>query len=50
MGKFSITSHIDIWAKIEQTFYRNKHGSGSGLTYIDNNKRTEIRVQMLVKF
>jgi hypothetical protein len=50
MGKVSITSHIDIWAKIAQTFYRNKYGIGSGLTYIDNNKRTEIRLQMLVKF
>ena len=50
IGKARITSHIDIWAKIAQTFYRNKHGIGNGLTYIDGNKRTEIRVQMLVKF
>ena len=50
MGKVSITSHIDIWAKIAHTFYRNKYGIGSGLTYIDGNKKTEIRLQMLLKF
>ena len=50
LGKASITSHIDLWVKIAETFYRNRPNIGSGLTYIDKNTRTEIRVQMLVKF
>jgi hypothetical protein len=50
ISKISITSHIDIWAKIAQTFYRNKHDIGSGLTHIDGNTKTEIRLQVLLKF
>ncbi len=49
-GKISITSHIDLWAKIAQTFYRNRYDIGSGLTYIDGNTRTEVRLQLLLKF
>ncbi|MDR0604174.1 MAG: hypothetical protein LBG80_07735 [Bacteroidales bacterium] len=49
-GKVSITSHIDLWVKVAQTFYRNKNSIGSGLTYIDGNKKTEIRCQILLKF
>jgi hypothetical protein len=50
LGKASITSHVDLWLKIAQTFYRNKHSIGSGLSSIDGNKRTEIRCQILLKF
>jgi hypothetical protein len=50
MSKVSITSHIDLWAKIAQTFYRNRYDIGSGLTHIDGNTKTDVRVQVLVKF
>jgi hypothetical protein len=50
VGKASITSHIDLWVKVAQTFYRNKNSIGSGLTYIDGNRKTEIKCQILLKF
>jgi hypothetical protein len=50
MSKVSITSHIDLWAKIAQTFYRNRYDIGSGLTHIDGNTKTDVRVQVVVKF
>ena len=49
LGKIGITPYIDLWAKIAQTFYRNRHDIGSGLTLIDGNTRTDVKVQMMIK-
>jgi hypothetical protein len=50
LGKVSINNHIDFWLKIAQTFYRNRGGLGSGLTYISGNTRTDINLQLLFTF
>ncbi len=50
LGKVRITSYLDLWAKIAQTFYRDRTYISSGLTYIDGNTRTDIKVQLMLKF
>ena len=49
LGKVSITSYLDLWAKIAQTFYRDRHSVSSGLTTINRNTRTDVKVQLMVK-
>ena len=49
LGKVSISSHVDFWVKIAQTFYRNRDSIGSGLTLIDGNTRTDIKAQLMIK-
>lgn len=49
LGKVSITSYLDLWAKIAQTFYHDRTSISNGLTYIDGNTRTDINVQLMVK-
>ena len=50
VAKVSITKYLDAWFRIAQTFYRNQNSIGSGLAYIDNNTKTDIKLQVLVKF
>lgn len=49
VAKVGITKYLDVWVRIAQTFYRNQNSIGSGLTYIDGNTRTDVKVQLLVK-
>ncbi|MDR0368578.1 MAG: helix-hairpin-helix domain-containing protein [Bacteroidales bacterium] len=48
-GKISITSYLDLWAKIAQTFYRDKTSIGNSLTFIDGNTRTDVKMQVMIK-
>ena len=49
-SKISITKYLDIWFRIAQTFYRNRNSIGSGLAYIDKNTKTDLKLQVMVKF
>ena len=50
VAKISINKHLDAWFRIAQTFYRNQNSIGSGLAFIDGNTKTDLKVQMMVKF
>lgn len=50
MIKTEITSYIDLWVRLSQTYYKNKFTVSSDLDEIDGNSKTDIRLQLLVKF
>jgi hypothetical protein len=50
VAKGSITKHLDLWFRFAQTFYRNQNSIGSGLSYIDGNTKTDLKVQVVVRF
>ena len=50
VAKIAINRHLDAWFRIAQTFYRNQNSIGSGLSYIDGNTKTDVKVQVMVKF
>ncbi|MDD3280657.1 MAG: hypothetical protein PHC83_03710 [Bacteroidales bacterium] len=50
MIKADITSYVDVWLRISQTFYKDKQTIGSGPDEINNNTKTDIRMQLIVKF
>jgi hypothetical protein len=49
-AKYSINIHADIWIRFAQTNYSNINVIGSGLTQIDGNTKTEIKMQFRFKF
>lgn len=50
MAKYSINKNMDAWARISRTVYTNKDVIGSGLTTIDGNTKTEVKLMLRVKF
>lgn len=49
MMKVEITSYIDLWLRVAQSFYKNKHTIGTALDAIDGNNKSDIHLQMIVK-
>jgi hypothetical protein len=49
LAKYSINQNIDAWARISRTNYSNKNEIGSGLTKIDGNTKTEVKLMVRVK-
>lgn len=49
MLKCSPTPCIDVWIKYGTTQYSNRETVGTGLYEIDGNRKSEVKVQMLVK-
>jgi len=49
MVKTEITSYIDVWIRLSQTFYKDKQTISSDLDEIDGPAKTDIRVQIMVK-
>ncbi len=43
-------SHFDVYCKIGQTKYMDKEKLGSGPAMIDGNTKTEVKLQMMLKF
>lgn len=43
-------SHVEIWAKLAQTYFTNQHTIGSGGELIDGPQRTDVRIQARFKF
>ncbi|MDR2937794.1 MAG: hypothetical protein LBU92_02500, partial [Prevotellaceae bacterium] len=41
---------LDIWLRAAQTFYFDREEIGDGLTNIDTNHQTDVKVQVRVKF
>ncbi|MCF8374180.1 MAG: helix-hairpin-helix domain-containing protein [Bacteroidales bacterium] len=50
MAKYSISKNMDAWARISRTVYTNKDVIGSGLTTIDGDTKTEVKLMLRVKF
>ncbi|MDA3942362.1 MAG: hypothetical protein PF694_02345 [Bacteroidetes bacterium] len=50
LAKWSVSSAIDIWARIGQTWYSNRNEIGTGLEMIEGNQRTDAKLQMRIKF
>jgi len=48
--RYSATRWLDVWVRWAQTYRSDVKVIGSGLDAIDDNKRSEIKVQMRVKF
>ncbi|PCH66691.1 MAG: hypothetical protein COC01_07430 [Bacteroidetes bacterium] len=41
---------VDFWLKVAQTYYNNRETIGSSKEMIDGNTRTEVKLQMRLKF
>ncbi|MCF0207598.1 MAG: hypothetical protein HUK15_09240, partial [Bacteroidales bacterium] len=50
MVKYEIIDNIDLWFRIANTYYADKTEIGSGLDKIHGNNRTEIKLQLRLKF
>ena len=50
LARYRLGRHIDLYARLAQTFYTNRQQIGSGLDLIEGNKRTELKAQIRVKF
>lgn len=48
--KYEPADFIDLWLRFAQTFYSNQKTIGSGLTEIDDNTKSEIKIQLRLKF
>lgn len=47
--KYDISEKIDLWLRFSQTYYDNKTIISSGITEIDGNTQSEVKVQMRIK-
>jgi hypothetical protein len=50
LAEYEIKKYLTFWLKISQTDYLNKNSIGSGLSEIDGNKKTELRLMLQVEF
>lgn len=48
--RYSATRWLDFWVRWAQTFRSDVKSIGSGLDQVDGNKRSEIKVQMRLRF
>ncbi len=48
--RFRITRAVDVWARYGVTYYRNLGRIGSGLDEIAGNRKSDIKLQLRVKF
>lgn len=47
--KYSVSNYIDIWVKYAQTYYSDLDVISSGLSQINGNTKSEIKVQLRIK-
>ena len=48
--KYRMNRKIDLWMKLAQTYYSNRDEIGTGLNTIEGNTRTDIKLQMRIRF
>lgn len=48
--RYSFSRNIDLWVRFAQTYYSNRNVIGSGLSEISGNTKSEVKVQLRVKF
>ncbi|KPL13274.1 MAG: hypothetical protein AMS26_15130 [Bacteroides sp. SM23_62] len=49
-ARWEISRHVDLWFKYALTCYRDRETISSGLNEIDGNKKSDLRVQLRLKF
>jgi len=49
-GKYSFGRRLDVWIRYSITYYTDRQSIGSGLEEIRGNKKSEIKIQMRVRF
>jgi hypothetical protein len=50
MLKLKVMKFCDLWIRFAQTYYSDRQVIGTGLDMIDGNTRSEIKIQMRIKF
>lgn len=48
--RYTLNKHIDIWARMAQTSYLNQTVISSGLDEINSNHKTELKLEMRLRF
>ena len=48
--KYSLGKNLDMWFRYAHTYIANRKTLGSGLEEIDGNERSEVKVQLRVRF
>ena len=48
--RYTLNKHLDFWLKISNTYYPDRETIGSGLDEIEGKHRTDLRVQVRVRF
>ncbi|MBL3657956.1 ComEA family DNA-binding protein [Fulvivirga sediminis] len=48
--RYKINQHLDFWIKYAQTLYRNQERISSGLEEITGDTKTDLKVQMRLRF
>ncbi len=49
MIRYKALKQLDFWVRFSRTTYQNRRTIGSGADEIEGNKKTEIKIQMVVK-
>ncbi|MFO7999222.1 MAG: helix-hairpin-helix domain-containing protein [Bacteroidales bacterium] len=50
LARYRLNRNIDLYARLSQSFYTNRHEIGSGYDMIQGNRRTEIKAQVRIRF
>ncbi len=50
VGRYRLSHHVDLYARLAHTRYTNRKTSGSGMDEINGPARTEIKAQIRIKF
>jgi hypothetical protein len=50
LAQYSVGQRMDIWFRIAQTFFADQDELGTGLDLIDTSTRSDIRLQVRLKF
>ncbi|MEI7801171.1 MAG: hypothetical protein WCI97_00860 [Bacteroidota bacterium] len=48
--RYTLNKHIDIWARFAQTSYLNQTTISSGMDAINSNHKSEVKVEMRLRF
>lgn len=48
--RYKLGRHVDLWFRYARTYFHNQESVGSGLEAISGNTRSEIKVQLRIKF
>jgi hypothetical protein len=49
-ARWEIGRHVDLWFKYALTYYRDRETISSGLNEIEGNRRSDLRMQLRLKF
>ncbi len=50
LARYRVHRQIDLYVRLAQTLYTNRDSVGSGLDLIEGNTRTEVKVQVRLRF